>query len=321
MTSPAAPPLAPDVAPRRAGRAARVAAWAERRLGGLLGEDPRFDLAAGITLVMLLMTAENVWYLRLALYSLVGLGVVYRPVVRWPAFWFVIVAVYVFGNRALWYKVDNHEYLFAYWTLALGLALSAPEPMRALATAARLVVGLCFLFATGWKALTPEFVDGTFFHYALLLDGRFSDLAVVIGGLSRERVAENYATFFDVLYFRDPTALHAIATTPTTALVARGMAWWTLFIEGLVALCFLWPRDGGPRRWRDAALVAFMCTTYLLAPVKGFGWVLTAMGVVQCDARRWRYWPLVYVAVFLLVTARSQVLLSQLVGYATAALP
>ena len=78
------------------------------------------------------------------------------------------------------------------------------------------------------------------------------------------------------------------------------MTWWTVFLEGAVAVAFLWPLERGVSRGRDALLLLFCVTTYAVAPVEGFGWLLIAMGVAQCAPER-RRTRLLYLAVFALV--------------------
>jgi hypothetical protein len=78
------------------------------------------------------------------------------------------------------------------------------------------------------------------------------------------------------------------------------MTWWTVAIEGFLALAFLWPRDRGLSRLRDAALLVFCATTYAAATVEGFGWLLIAMGVAQCPPERPRTRGL-YLAAFALI--------------------
>jgi hypothetical protein len=47
-------------------------------------------------------------------------------------------------------------------------------------------------------------------------------------------------------------------------------------------------------------LLLFLFTTYVFAPVIGFGWVLAIMGIAQTDSRRAGI-PGLYVVVFLLL--------------------
>jgi hypothetical protein len=71
-------------------------------------------------------------------------------------------------------------------------------------------------------------------------------------------------------------------------------------VEGAVAITFLWPFGRMISQWRNAALLLFCATTYAVAPVEGFGWLLIAMGITQCDPA-WRKTLFLYLAVFLLI--------------------
>jgi len=70
--------------------------------------------------------------------------------------------------------------------------------------------------------------------------------------------------------------------------LATWLTWLTLVSEFGVALTFLWPLGRGPSRARHLTLLAFAAGTYSIATVRGFGWLLMALGAAQCapDARR-----------------------------------
>src|SRR5688572_12894173 len=105
----------------------------------------------------------------------------------------------------------------------------------------------------------------------------FADASLVFGGLSREQMVQNRA-FLEPLPegaelltpppFVEPPRLRAFAAIAT---------WGGLILEGLIAIACLTP----PRAWLDAArhalLITFCFTTYALAPVAGFGWLLATM--------------------------------------------
>jgi len=178
---------------------------------------------------------------------------------------------------------DNHAYLLCYWCATLALGLASNEPGRAVASGARVLIGLAFAFATLWKlALSPDFLDGTFFRVTLLTDPRFADLARIAGGLAPDALAA----------MREALLEHADVEVATWAALdepaslrrlAGALTLWTAAIEAAVALGFLWAFVRGPRPVADALLV-FCVTTYAVAPVAGFGWLLLAMGMAQCDA-------------------------------------
>src|SRR5262249_24234624 len=62
--------------------------------------------------------------------------------------------------------------------------------------------------------------------------------------------------------------------------------WWTVIIEGLKGALFLIPWDGKLVFFcRNFALIVFCLTTYIIAPVPGFGCTLTCMGMATCLER------------------------------------
>jgi hypothetical protein len=53
-------------------------------------------------------------------------------------------------------------------------------------------------------------------------------------------------------------------------------------------------------RLRDASLLIFCATTYAIATIEGFAWLLLSMGLAQCPTRRPRTRS-AYLAVFALI--------------------
>ena len=68
--------------------------------------------------------------------------------------------------------------------------------------------------------------------------------------------------------------------------LARFMTVWTAGIEACLAALFLLPLRRAPLL-RDLGLLVFCATTYAIAPVSGFGWLLLAMGTSQSTENHW----------------------------------
>ncbi len=269
-------------------------------------EDGVADPVLTLTAIVLLLRPLDVWWVAAFVLAAACLSLLSRTVRRAPLTW-ILVALFV-GARivVLWPLSDNHIYLLAYWCLAIGLALSSAAPAATLSASSRWLLGGAFAMAVLWKAvLSPDYVDGRFFRVTLLTDQRFADAALVFGGLSRDQMAQNRA-FLDPLPngaelltpppFVEPPRLRAFAAVTT---------WGGLILEGLIALTCLIPL----RRLdiaRHALLLAFCVTTYALAPVAGFGWLIATMGLAQCRPRQ-RLLPGAYVAVFILILMYSEV--------------
>ena len=285
-------------------------AWA----APLLAAERRIDLVGGLTLVILLLTTQRTWGLQIVLVPLVTAAIVDRRLLHRSGYWLATLAVYVVGVAPSVLEIDNHEWLLAYWLLALGLSRRLPEPAAALATSARWLIGAAFAFAVLWKAVTPEYLSGGAFHGFLLLDPRFAGLAAAVSDLTladgeRGRVVANALRVVG-----DPGLRVALPDAPAVARLAAVMTGWTLAIEAAVAAAFLAPRRWGGDRVRHATLLAFLFTTYALAPVLGFGWLLVALGLAHAPLSRHPGLLAAYVAAFGLVLARATAPLPWLLG-------
>ncbi len=274
-----------------------------------------------LTIVLLLTSAPEQWYLRAPLIALFALGVVFQSWLVRPQFWYVVATLLGATVYLTWESSDNHKYLFVYWCLALCCAFSLPKPQQeeALALSSRWLIGLAMALATLWKVITPDYTSGTFFHYELLCDGRFENLASSLTGIAPQALAEN-RELRELIQSGHVRGLVidevTLADSPRLWLLAQAMTWWTIAIEGVLAVLFLWPDYAKPQpvvgvrlggslalpTLRNAALLLFAATTYFIAPVRGFGWMLMLLGLAQCkdDQRGLR---LAYLAALVLIQA------------------
>lgn len=273
----------------------RRSAWRE------IAAMDRADLALRLLLVALLFQPIGQRWLRPVAMALAAIGLVSPRALRSPALWIALTGAAAARIATGWPTNDNHAYLLAYWCLAAALAALADERDRILAWNGRVLVGLAFAFATLWKtALSPDFLDGTFFRVALVDDSRFEAFAELAAGLDREELLELrdlVREHGDGVFVPwpempvPPPRLFALADALTAATIA---------IEAAVALAFLAPLGWRISRARHALLALFCATTYALAPVAGFGWLLLSMGVASCEPERTRARAL-YLAAFALV--------------------
>ncbi len=252
-----------------------------------------FDLYARMTLLLLLIYAGDFWQTRIPLRILSILGFLFHGLRSRAAFWLGIVLALAFGNYSRWYVLDNHKYLFVYWCIAVFCCLFSHDPEGEARLAARWLLGLSFSFAVFWKVTSPDYLNGSFFQFSLLLDSRFETIARIFGGVTAGMNETNHAALQALINYQ--SGLQSVSLLSPTQLVplAKFMTWWTVVIEALVAVSFLLPPDKFVSRYRDYFLLLFVITTYLIAPVTGFGWILAIMGVAQCSDRR--YWPSLYV--------------------------
>jgi len=256
------------------------------RLPNSLFEDERrFELIGVMTLLVSIFHLVSIPELNEVVFVFAIAGVLDRRLLRWPAFWFALSAGLIVNHFLLWHTLDNHKYLLTYWCLALGISRLQADSLGAAALNGRLLIGLCFLFAAASKLLSPEYMDGTFFHYTLLTDRRFSGVSDIVGGVTTEAMVANGVAMRDLARPYGAVEHVALNDGPRIAAMAQVMTWWTVVIEGLIALLFLLPRRLRVGALRDAVLLIFMFTTYPVATVVGFGRVLTVAGLAQTENR------------------------------------
>ena len=264
------------------------------------GTSTRLDLYAIMTLLLLLDYPSSFWYVRIPLTVLCVSAFVFSALRFDPRFWFVTAMVVMAGNYQNWFMVDNHKYLLGYWCLALFCCLLTEVPEKTLAQIARKLIAFSFLFALFWKIASHDFLDGTFFHYALLLDDRFRGVSELLGGMTTELMEANRTAYRALINFDSRMDAVQLLFTRGITYLARIVTWWTLIIELVVAVSFLWPLGKSISRYRDFFLIIFILSTYSVAPVLGFGWTLIIMGLVQCE-NRYRYVRWLYMAAFVVL--------------------
>jgi hypothetical protein len=246
------------------------------------------DLARLMTLLMLLLHGPKDWYVRTPLILLSITGILVHAARSSPHLWFTIAMFVLAHDIVNWEGVDNHKWLMGWWCIALGMTALAPREheLTVIKVNARLLLGLCFAFATIWKLASADYMDSTFFKFELLADSRFRDTAHYVGGAETDDLKENHKLRREIRRsFRkdaEPVDSVTLSSGPRIDLLATAITWWTIFIEGAIALLFLWPGDRLIAILRTMVILVFAATTYLVAPVLGFGWMVIVMGFTQC---------------------------------------
>lgn len=239
----------------------------------------RIDLVLRLTLVLLVLQPVGGPTVRPWVLLLAAAGLVWGPALRHPALWFALTLLTALRVVADWPLPDNHAYLLVYWCLAIGIALTLPEPEKALSLNGRLLVGLVFALAAGWKLLSPDYMDGTFFRVTMIREERFAGVAMALGGMSEQTLAVGRE------YLAGGPLRSGTAALETAAFrrLADVITWATVLLEAAVAVVFLWPRRDWVSRHRHAVLITFLVLAYAGPTVAGFGWLLAAMGLAQCE--------------------------------------
>ena len=273
--------------------------WLKTHIDNFLSQ-PRDLLTLRLTLLLLILHGSSTWTLDMPQRALCGLMLLSRGLLldRW--LWLVVAALTVWINALHWAWIDNHKYLITYWCLACAFAVGSADRDRVLAVNGRLLIGLAFFFAVVWKLMGGEYLNGAFLHFTVLTDARLEVAGTFAGGLTSDVLPQNRMLMSLITVFPDETTGVVLQTSTQLKWVALLGSYWTLLIEGAVALAFLIHRRRLPERYKDALLMIFIVTTYGLLPVSGFAFLLCVMGFAQCEIaypkRR-----VVYLALFILV--------------------
>jgi len=161
------------------------------------------------------------------------------------------------------------------------------------------------LLAAAWKLAMADYRDGSFFEFTLLADERFAYLSQLVGGASLESLADN-RMLVDLVregHLRGADVGSVVFSgSPAVVLVAKAMTWWTVAIECAIGVLFLAPDQPLRARWRNRLLLLFAVSTYVVAPIRGFGWILMLLGLAQCGERERVFRPF-YLAAIVLIQA------------------
>lgn len=281
-----------------------------------LPEDaPSLDLAVLLTLLMLIFKASDPDFPFMALapvsVAVLMAAVLWPALRRSPGVWLYITGAVIWARLPWLLVMDNHHYLIAWWCVAVTSCLfAAPDrPGPLVARNARLLLAGAMGFAVLQKLLSGEFANGAFFELLLLSGDRFAAFSALVLRVPAADLAANQQAVASLL---SPGATRELVTSVQlvgpayVSSVALAMSAWTLLIEATAAVLFLWPASHwpGPARWlraaRNGALLCFALTTYAIATVAGFAWILLILGLAQCEAED-RLARFAYCAAFLLV--------------------
>lgn len=244
---------------------------------GLLSTDPA-EFCLIFTLITIVVTGPSHWYSRVPLVVLGFLGLSLRSARNSPWLWFSATLILLATNFRHWATLDNHKHLLGVWTLAVYFSLLSSNLRRCLRDNAQALLTLVLVLAAGWKLASTDFRSGLFFEFTLLTDERFALLASQVGRLSQASLVNNREILLGVTDSLSRPVPGHLTTTPQIAILAAVMSHWTLAIEAVLALAWViaWQR---PRAYAHHVLLwVFVLTTYLVAPVIGFGCLLLVLG-------------------------------------------
>ncbi|MEM7164833.1 MAG: hypothetical protein AAF581_05175 [Planctomycetota bacterium] len=253
----------------------------------------------------------SVWldWLLLVSTAIVGVSGILSPQLRSSAaLWFtlggLLAVVNVWHN---WHFSDNHKFVICYWCFGLGICQQLRDPARGAAWTGRILVGLVFGVATLWKVTSLGYLDGSTFQFLLITDERFFAMAHALAGFTTDMFEANRLVLTEEL--AKPTQLlptvqyvaaHSLQTTESIPALAVFLTWWTILIEGAIAVLFLIDRGEKWEKWRHGVLLFFIFTTYPPTSVIKFGWILVIMALAAVPSE-WRRTRTAYLFLFLYI--------------------
>lgn len=259
------------------------------------------QLIAGLTVFLLIFHQFEPKVYELVLMILVPVLFWNRAWLTSPWLWMIFGGFAIYSVFADYIGTDNHKWLYMYWIWALVIAFFHKKPkdqQNIIALNARFFLVASMGFSVFWKAIAQhgEFHNGAFMEYTFLSDDRFANLLSWIGIPSAL-----YENWYDLtLEFRFENGFQQVFDVPTkVSLLATLTTWWVFLSEGAVALFFAF-RTKTMDIVAHITLIIFILTTYLIAPVMGFGTMLSILGLSLALARFPKS-PLPYAYLFCLV--------------------
>lgn len=274
--------------------------------------DNVFTLVLQMFLIIFLLFMKDNGYLSIFMPVILIPGLLFKNFRENKYYWTCIsfMAVMFYLILDLVGYVPNHKHVFAYAIVAITIALfikHKTNPLNFIKTQAKIIIGLCFLFATTGKFLAPEFLNGAFFEFTNTTDPRFFGFTSLIADIDLMLLKENETNFRVLLEQANTNKVFTAHGAKEIGFIGMIISYWTIFIEGMIAVSFCLPSKYWLSKHRNVFLVAFILTTYPIATVLGFAIILTALGFTQSlDANnKLTKFSWFYLAVYLLLPLNS----------------
>lgn len=254
------------------------------QLHALVGFAQGFDLLQAVsllTLVLAVIFGFEHWLFQIVARLCLFVFVLQPRSIRRAEFW---LALSVAGTVVIvldWEGADNHKYLLAYWLWVLFIAHLFAQPehqQRAVRFNARFFLCFIFLAAATQKLSSPAYRSGEMFEHLLYVDSRFTAFGKLIGidPSVPDAVQKRIALFRSPLAQVEDNELE-IPGSDRARTAALVLTWWDVSFQLLIGSLLLIRRPVTDK-FAHILLLFFILTTYLPAPVFGFGWILGIMG-------------------------------------------
>lgn len=273
---------------------------------GLDRDEVYLETSLRMILLMLLIFVNDIYMFEVAIPVMVLPGLIINKITVNRFYWLFLASVFtvLYLIRGLDGYLPNHKYLYAYLIIAVVVVLFAKSNgedwKRLFKKSARWIIGICFLLATIGKFVSPDFISGSFFEFTCLTDVRFHGLASVFTGMDLNVLFDGHLRFIELLNTSQYDATAKMPSAPRLTAVSLFLAYWTIFLEGMIAICYLAPKKYYLYRVREYFLLAFIFTTYPIATVSGFVTIISILAFIQSyRAGKSHAFTLLYLILFL----------------------
>jgi hypothetical protein len=258
------------------------------RLGQTLTDIRKADSVPYLTLFLAAVFGFQAWLFQLSV-QLALLTVLLVPTAaRRPALWGLLAiaaSITLVQERDM---ADNHKYLLCYWLWVMCVAHIPSERAltdRIIRFNARFFLIFIFLGAAVQKFLSATYLTGSMFELELLLDDRFRAFAHLvgidhsIGEESVRRVLQLQNPYVQVL--DNKLKLPADDHVHSVAMLVTA---YDFYVQVAIGVLLLFCRKVTDIT-ADILLLFFIFTTYIPAPVLGFGFTLAILGFALAKER------------------------------------
>lgn len=276
-----------------------------KRFAAKLEQATLIDYVAATTLLLVLFFGFSDILTKFSVQIFLLLIVLKFATIQSAWLWGVLSVVHTIVLLDNWMVADNHKYLTVYWLYVVTIALIISgrfDSDRYLATVARFFIVFIFCVAAVQKSFSPTFISGEMFELNLLLDSRFTAFGHLFGvDQSSAEATKKIVSSLKSPFVEIEGNSILLPSTDWTRTLALSITWYDVIVQFVIGLLFV-----PSRRLTDfmghCVLLFFILTTYLPAPVFGFGWLLCILGL--CVAwRNFEHLRIAYLLSFVAVLA------------------
>ena len=258
------------------------------RLGLVLEDIRKADSVAYLTLFLAVVFGFPTWYYQFSAQLAVLIVLLVPSTAKKPALWGLLAIVASIGVVLERDLADNHKYLLCYWLWVMCVA-HIPEERelrdRIIRFNARFFLVFIFLGAVLQKFLSSSYMSGAMFELELLLDPRFHAFGHLVGidaSLAAESLRRALLLRLSTLQVLNDKVL--LMSDDRVHFVANLITLYDFYVQLAIGVLLLFRRTITDVI-AHLLILFFIFTTYLPAPVFGFGFTLAVLGFALVKER------------------------------------